>query len=131
MPVEVDAGLATLSDQLILATVLLYVFAMIAYACDLNPPAPGGPDGVFTEGTDLGSRQADEWTYNVTGDVPPAGCVRPQAVRLTIIARTTVGDDNLSGLATNAKPAAEDGAAGARDNFRHRVLTTIVSPRNR
>ncbi|MEV4375316.1 cytochrome c biogenesis protein CcsA [Streptosporangium sp. NPDC049644] len=35
MPVEVDAGLATLSDQLILATVLLYVFAMIAYACDL------------------------------------------------------------------------------------------------
>ncbi|WP_030916721.1 c-type cytochrome biogenesis protein CcsB [Streptosporangium amethystogenes] len=35
MPVEVDAGLATLSDQLILATVLLYVFAMIAYALDL------------------------------------------------------------------------------------------------
>ncbi|MGC5009417.1 c-type cytochrome biogenesis protein CcsB [Streptosporangium sp. DT93] len=35
MPAEVDAGLATLSDQLILATVLLYVFAMIAYALDL------------------------------------------------------------------------------------------------
>lgn len=103
----------------------------VAYACDLNPPAPAGPDGVFTEGTDAGSRQADEWTYNVAGDVPPAGCVRPQAVRLTIIARTTVGDDNLSGLAANAKPAAEDGVAGARDNFRHRVLTTIVSPRNR
>lgn len=103
----------------------------IAYACDLNPPAPAGPDGVFTEGTDLGSRQADEWTYNVAGDVPQAGCVRPQAVRLTIIARTTVGDDNLSGLAANAKPAAEDGLAGARDNFRHRVLTTIISPRNR
>jgi prepilin-type N-terminal cleavage/methylation domain-containing protein len=103
----------------------------IAYACDLDPPAPTGPDGVFTEGTDVGSRQADEWTYNVAGDVPPAGCVRPQAVRLTIIARTTVGDDNLSGLAANAKPAAEDGVAGARDNFRHRVLTTIVSPRNR
>ena len=103
----------------------------IAYACDLNPPAPAGPDGVFTEGTDVGSRQADEWTYNVAGDVPPAGCVRPQAVRLTIIARTTVPDDNLAGLAANAKPAAEDGAAGARDSFRHRVLTTIVSPRNR
>ena len=103
----------------------------IAYACDLNPPAPDGPDGVFSEGTDTASRQADEWTYNVAGDVPPAGCVRPQAVRLTIIARTTVGDDNLSGLAANAKPAAEDGVAGARDNYRHRVLTTIVSPRNR
>ncbi|MEU8038781.1 c-type cytochrome biogenesis protein CcsB [Streptosporangium sp. NPDC049078] len=35
MSAEVDAGLATLSDQLILATVLLYVFAMIAYALDL------------------------------------------------------------------------------------------------
>ena len=32
MPAEVDAGLATLSDQLILATVLLYIFAMIGYA---------------------------------------------------------------------------------------------------
>ncbi|WP_433249939.1 c-type cytochrome biogenesis protein CcsB [Streptosporangium sp. CA-135522] len=36
MPAEVDAGLATLSDQLILATVLLYVFAMIGYALDLG-----------------------------------------------------------------------------------------------
>ncbi|WP_440067958.1 cytochrome c biogenesis protein CcsA [Streptosporangium sp. OZ121] len=35
MSAEVDAGLATLSDQLILATVLLYVSAMIAYALDL------------------------------------------------------------------------------------------------
>jgi hypothetical protein len=57
--------------------------------------------------------------------------VRPQAVRLTIIARTTVGDENLANLAANAKPAVEDGVAGARDNFRHRVLTTIVSPRNK
>ena len=101
----------------------------IAYACDLNPPTDG--DGVFTEGTDAASRQADEWTYNVAGDVPPAGCVRPQAVRLTIIARTTIGDDNLAGAAANAKPATEDGVAGAADTFRHRVLTTLVSPRNR
>ncbi|MFC4529844.1 c-type cytochrome biogenesis protein CcsB [Sphaerisporangium dianthi] len=36
MPTEVNAGLATLSDQLILATVLLYVFAMIGYALDLG-----------------------------------------------------------------------------------------------
>ncbi|WP_248962244.1 c-type cytochrome biogenesis protein CcsB [Sphaerisporangium perillae] len=36
MPTDVNSGLATLSDQLILATVLLYVFAMIAYALDLG-----------------------------------------------------------------------------------------------
>ncbi|MET8156472.1 c-type cytochrome biogenesis protein CcsB [Sphaerisporangium sp. NPDC005289] len=36
MPTDVNAGLATLSDQLILATVLLYVFAMIGYALDLG-----------------------------------------------------------------------------------------------
>lgn len=103
----------------------------IAYACDLVPAPPDGPDGAFSEGTDGASRLADEWTYNVAGDVPPAACVRPQAVRLTVIARTTTGDDNLAGMAANAKPAVEDGVAGAKDNFRHRVLTTIVSPRNR
>jgi prepilin-type N-terminal cleavage/methylation domain-containing protein len=103
----------------------------IAYACDLVPAAPAGPDGVLSEGTDAASRLADEWTYNVTGDAPPAACVRPQAVRLTIVARTTVGDDNLAAVALNAKPASEDGTAGAKDNFRHRVLTTTVSLRNR
>ncbi|GAA5075054.1 cytochrome c-type biogenesis protein CcsB [Thermocatellispora tengchongensis] len=36
MPVEVDTGLATLSDQLILVTVLLYVIAMIGYALQLG-----------------------------------------------------------------------------------------------
>lgn len=103
----------------------------IAYACDLDPAAPDGPDGVLSEGTDAASRAADEWSYNVTGDVPRVGCVRPQALRLTIIARTLQGDDNLAGATGNAKPATEDGAAGAKDNFRHRVLTTLVSPRNR
>jgi len=103
----------------------------IAYACDLNPAAPAGPDGVLSEGTDGPSRLADEWTYNIAGDVPPVGCVRPQAVRLSIVARTTVSDDNLAAQATNAKPATEDGVAGAKDNFRHRVLTTTVSLRNR
>ncbi|WP_424528562.1 c-type cytochrome biogenesis protein CcsB [Sphaerisporangium viridialbum] len=36
MPTDVNSGLATLSDQLILATVLLYVLAMIGYALDLG-----------------------------------------------------------------------------------------------
>ena len=101
----------------------------IAYACDLTPV--DAIDGVLTEGTDAASRAADEWTFNAAGDVPPPGCVRPQAVRLTVIARTTDGDDNLAGASANAKPAAEDGVAGIKDNFRHRVLTTVVAPRNR
>ncbi|SDG44094.1 cytochrome c-type biogenesis protein CcsB [Sinosporangium album] len=37
---EVDAGLATLSDQLVLVTVLLYVAAMIGYALELAFAAP-------------------------------------------------------------------------------------------
>jgi Tfp pilus assembly protein PilW len=103
----------------------------IAYACDLVPAAPAGPDGIFTEGTDAASKATDEWTYNVAGDVPQVGCVSPQAVRLTISARSTEADDNLTGAVGNAKPASENGAAGVKDNFRHRVLTTVVNPRNR
>lgn len=102
----------------------------IAYACDLLPALPG-PDGVFSEGLTAAAKLADEWTFNVAGDAVPAGCVRPQAVRLTIVARTTEPDGNLQNLAANAKPAAEDGVAGAHDTFRHRVLTTTVYPRNR
>jgi len=102
----------------------------ISYACDLLPAVPG-PDGAFSEGTSAATRRADEWTFNVSGDVPLAGCVRPQAVRITIIARTTEPDDNLKNVAANAKPAVEDGVAGARDTFRHRILTTTVYPRNR
>jgi prepilin-type N-terminal cleavage/methylation domain-containing protein len=101
----------------------------IAYACD-GLPAPTG-DGVFTEGVGAAARANDEWTYNVAGDVPPAACNRPQAVRLTIIARSTEADTTLAGLPANAKPAVEDGVAGAADSFRHRVLTTTVFPRNR
>ena len=101
----------------------------IAYACDIQPSTDG--DGVFTEGTDSTTKKADEWTYNVGGDVPPAGCNRPQAVRITIIARSTEVDTTLAGLATNRKPATEDGVAGAIDAYRHRVLTTTVYPRNR
>jgi len=101
----------------------------IAYACDIQPSTDG--DGVFTEGTDSTTKKADEWTYNVGGDVPPAGCNRPQAVRITIVARSTEVDTTLAGLATNRKPATEDGVAGAIDAYRHRVLTTTVYPRNR
>jgi prepilin-type N-terminal cleavage/methylation domain-containing protein len=101
----------------------------IAFACDVSPT-----DGTLTEGTDAATRMADEWIYNQTGDVVPANCGRPSAVRVTLLARTITNDDTLlatSGSTTSSlKPAVEDGAVGAPDTFRHRVLKTTISPRN-
>ena len=102
----------------------------IAYACDTDPPPPNG-DGVFSEGTDAASKQIDEWIFNATGDVPTTACNRPQAIRITLLARSHDPDTLLSGVGTNAKAAVEDGAAGTADTFRHRALTTTVFPRNR
>jgi hypothetical protein len=99
----------------------------IAYACDV---AGGGPDGIFTEGTDSVTRRLDEWTYNEGGDVEPLGCVRPDAIRITLIARSLSPDTTLVGALGNAKPAAEDGVAGPVDQFRHRVSTIAIYPRN-
>jgi hypothetical protein len=101
----------------------------IAYACDSAPAVTG--DGDLTEGTDAATKKGDEWTYNVTGDLPDPACNRPQAVRITLIARSTEADTTLAGLTANAKPAVEDGIAGKPDTFRHRVMSTTVFPRNR
>jgi prepilin-type N-terminal cleavage/methylation domain-containing protein len=101
----------------------------IAYACDNLPAAT--PDGAFTEGTDTASKKIDEWNLNVSGDTLNAACNRPQAVRITVIARSTEPDTTLAGLTNNLKPAVEDGVAGKADTFRHRVMTTTVFPRNR
>jgi prepilin-type N-terminal cleavage/methylation domain-containing protein len=100
----------------------------IAYACDLAPA--GAPDGVLTEGTDAASRLGDEWTYNQAGDVEQAGCIRADGIRITLTARSLTPDNLLTTVSGNAKPAAEDGAAGAADTFRHRVATVSVYPRN-
>ena len=102
----------------------------IAYACDTDP-APPNTDGALTEGTDAASRKTDEWIYNGAGDVPSSACNRPQAIRMTLLARSHDPDTLLSGIPTNAKAAVEDGTAGAPDLFRHRALTTTVYPRNR
>jgi type II secretory pathway pseudopilin PulG len=106
----------------------------IAYACDMIPAA--APDGALTEGTTVAGRLADEWVNNQTGDVAPAACVVPTAIRITLVGRSLAADTALtatagSGTGTNSfKPAAEDGVAGAPDNFRHRLLTTTIFPRN-
>ncbi len=100
----------------------------IAYACDLQPVA--APDGILTEGTTPSDRVADEWTYNETGDVPPIGCKRAEAIRITLMARSPNADTTLSDVTSNAKTAAEDGLAGSADLFRHRVASVTVYPRN-
>jgi prepilin-type N-terminal cleavage/methylation domain-containing protein len=99
----------------------------IAYACDV---AGGAPDGNLDEGTDSGTRRTDEWTYNESGDVEPIGCSRPDAIRITLIARSLTPDTTLAAALGNAKPASEDGVAGAVDQYRHRVATMAVYPRN-
>jgi hypothetical protein len=99
----------------------------IAYACDV---AGGSADGTLTEGTDSASRLTDEWTYNQGGDVEPVGCNRPDAIRITLIARSLTPDTTLAAVPGNVKPAAEDGVVGEVDQYRHRVATMAIYPRN-
>jgi prepilin-type N-terminal cleavage/methylation domain-containing protein len=99
----------------------------VAFACDITG---GSPDGDLAEGTDTATRRTDEWIYNESGDVEPAGCSRPDAIRITLMARSLTPDTTLSAVAGNAKPAAEDGVAGTADQYRHRVATMSIFPRN-
>ncbi|MEU8266546.1 cytochrome c biogenesis protein CcsA [Sphaerisporangium sp. NPDC049002] len=86
MPTDVNSGLATLSDQLILATVLLYVLAMIGYALDLGfgraraaeparelVPAGGGAVAEAGEVTTTDARTGGDGTGSAAG----AGGTRP------------------------------------------------------
>lgn len=100
----------------------------IAYACDLQTTLPGTPpDGALPDN----GNNTDEWVYNVAGDVPPVnGCNRPQAIRITLLARSVNPDENLRGMPTNRKAAIEDGIEGPIDMFRHRSISTTVFPRN-
>jgi prepilin-type N-terminal cleavage/methylation domain-containing protein len=94
----------------------------VAYACDNSPDDGELPDGP--------NKLADEWSLNVAADPAPVNCNRPDAVRITLIARSITADTLLSSVSANAKPAVEDGAAGTPDTFRHRVVTTTVFLRN-
>jgi prepilin-type N-terminal cleavage/methylation domain-containing protein len=88
----------------------------------------------------------DEWVGNNAGDpicpnIAPgcapvgqlcscaAGILAPRAVRVTLIARTTSG--LIGNLMSYTRPAAEDHAASATpDNYRRRVLRSMVEVRN-
>ncbi len=102
MPTQVNEGLATLSDQLILATVLLYLAAMIAYALELafgrartaaatRERVSVGPDG----GTAVDVPSAGE---SRTGPEPAAWAVKAGAAGVVI---TWIGwAANLAGILT-------------------------------
>ncbi|HEY0714772.1 MAG TPA: prepilin-type N-terminal cleavage/methylation domain-containing protein [Polyangia bacterium] len=95
----------------------------VAYACDNNPD-----DGVLAEGS---IKNRDEWVLNSADDAIPENCGQPEAIRITLIARSLTRDGLLISSSTNIKPAAEDGAKGAGpDEYRYRSLTTTVYPRN-
>lgn len=70
----------------------------------------------------------DDWIYNHPSDVLPTSPMI-RAVRVTLIARTTSGEHG--NLNTYTRPPAEDrtGASGF-DQFRRRVLQTVVEVRN-
>jgi prepilin-type N-terminal cleavage/methylation domain-containing protein len=95
-------------------------------------------NGALLEGTP--TLQADEWRGNHASDVAfdaTAGLPRPttaptlqvRAVRVTLIARTTATEHG--NLNTYNKPASEDRTTvGAADQYRRRVLKTVVDIRN-
>jgi prepilin-type N-terminal cleavage/methylation domain-containing protein len=97
----------------------------VAFACDTNV------DGLLTEGPST----TDEWLLNDPNDAIPLNraqkCNQPTAVRLTLVARSLTEDTGINAaLTNNRRPAVENRAAGAFDQFRRRVLTTTIYPRN-
>ena len=106
----------------------------VAFACDLNA------DGVLTA---TANQATDEWKLDNPADVIAtsngAKCNQPSAVRLTLVARSLTEDNGIdAALTDNGRPAVENHAAHTpdnnfttgRDQFRRRVMTTTVYPRN-
>ena len=116
----------------------------VAYACDTLPLA-GGPgtaagDGVLPNGPNTAT---DEWMLNDSNDVIATSnalkCNQPSAIRLTLVARSLTEDIGIDATLTdNGRPAVENHAGHTqdsnfdtgRDQFRRRVLSTTVYPRN-
>jgi prepilin-type N-terminal cleavage/methylation domain-containing protein len=115
----------------------------VSFACDtgiLGTYDLTQIDGRLNEGTDETSRKSDEWWNNVPSDNLPAKntagyCNLPTAVRLTLVARSLYPDDLIDPTSTGNGPMnAEDhqysSSSPTYDQYRRRVLTTTVYPRN-
>jgi prepilin-type N-terminal cleavage/methylation domain-containing protein len=115
----------------------------VSYACDTGDRLSHlltNVNGVLDEGTTDASKRIDEWWNNIPGDslptmFTPGFCNMPTAVRLTMVARTLLPDDLIDPAATGNGPLdVEDHHQTASprptDQFRRRVLSTTVYPRN-
>jgi prepilin-type N-terminal cleavage/methylation domain-containing protein len=114
----------------------------VSFACDTGSLASHNlslPNGQLDEGTNDATRRLDEWWNNAPNDVLPLPntdgfCNLPTAVRLTLVARTLTPDDLIDAVATGNGPLdVEDhryNSPRPTDQFRRRVLTTTVFPRN-
>ncbi|HEY5282074.1 MAG TPA: PilW family protein [Polyangia bacterium] len=113
----------------------------ISFACDTG--VLGSYDlttvnGQLDEGTDDTTRRTDEWWNNVPLDNLPlvgsAGyCNMPTAVRLTFVARSLAPDDLIDTATSNGPMDVEDHRytnPRPTDQYRRRVLSTTVYPRN-
>jgi prepilin-type N-terminal cleavage/methylation domain-containing protein len=115
----------------------------IAFACDTGTRvahALATVNGVLDEGTSDATKRTDEWWNNIPNDdLPPmfseGFCNLPTAVRITMVTRTLAPDDLIDAVATGNGPMdVEDhrltGTPRPTDQFRRRVLSTTVYPRN-
>ena len=113
----------------------------VAFACDTGPYGAydlSNLNGQLDEGVDDTAKMTDEWWHNVPNDtVPPADpqgfCNLPTAVRLTMVGRTITPDDLIDpNLTANGPLDVEDHRYSTRpkDQYRRRVLSTTVYPRN-
>ncbi len=104
---------------------------------DDEPLAEGIEDlqvvlGIDSSSDGLGAETAvvdgDEWWGNLPGEsIPTSGTITMRAVRLSLVARALVP---VTGTASYFRPALEDHDGGTTDNFRRRVLTSIIEVRN-
>jgi hypothetical protein len=112
----------------------------VSFACDTGTLGVANlvPNGILDEGTTDATRLTDEWWNNVPNDNLPARgtngyCNMPTAVRITLVARTLTADDLIDAVGMGNGPLSIENhryATPQFDQFRRRVLTTTVYPRN-
>ena len=119
----------------------------VAYACDTLPVATGtgqpAGDGALPNGPNVAT---DEWLLNdpntneeVISLSNARKCNQPSAVRLTLVARSLTEDNGINAQAllngpttieNHSRTCCTDSNKTCCDQFRRRVLSTTVYPRN-
>lgn len=82
-------------------------------------------DGLGAE--NLVNVDGDEWFGNLPGEAYPAGVTTMRAVRLSLVSRAITP---VTGTAAYFRPALEDHDGSTTDNFKRRVLTSMIEVRN-